>query len=125
MLTKITKAVTKGAATESMALKYLEKQGLTFVEKNFRIKQGELDLVMMDSGTLVFIEVRYRKSSSYGTPEETVTVQKQKKLLQAAAAYLQTNGLTDRYPCRFDVVAITPIEQKPSFNWHKNAFSAF
>ncbi|MBV1916305.1 MAG: YraN family protein [Pseudomonadales bacterium] len=108
-----------------MALKYLETQGLTFVEKNFRIKQGELDLIMMDSGTLVFIEVRYRKSSKYGSPEETVTFQKQKKLLQAATAYLQNRGLTDRYPCRFDVVAITPIAQKPSFSWYKDAFSAF
>ena len=133
MLNKISKAVDKGAAAESLALHYLQNQGLTLVEKNFNLKQGEIDLIMMDSGTLVFVEVRFRRNSKYGTPAETVNTAKQKKLLLAAAIYLQQKGLTDRYPCRFDVVAITQAErkiksqpnQKPEFNWHKDAFSAF
>lgn len=125
MLTKISKAAAKGAVAESMARKFLEKQGLSFVEKNFRLKQGELDIIMMDSGTLVFVEVRYRGSSKYGTPAETVTRHKQKKLLYAAASYLQMKGLTDRYPCRFDVVSVTETAQKPDFIWYKDAFSAF
>ena len=118
-----------GAAAEAQALKYLKKKGLTYVEKNFRIKQGELDLIMMDSGTLVFVEVRYRKSTKYGTPEETVNNRKQQKLLIAANTYLQAKGIADRYPCRFDVVAITqqddPKDRTLKVNWHKDAFSAF
>ena len=118
-----------GAAAEAQALKYLKKKGLTYVEKNFRIKQGELDLIMMDSGTLVFVEVRYRKNTKYGTPEETVNYRKQQKLLIAANTYLQAKGIADRYPCRFDVVAITqqddPKDKTLHVNWHKDAFSAF
>lgn len=130
MLSKISKAIDKGAAAESLALQYLKNQGLTLVEKNFSLKQGEIDLIMMDSGTLVFVEVRFRRNSKYGTPAETVNTSKQKKLLLAASIYLQQKGLTDRYPCRFDVVAITQTERKiknqlPEFSWYKDAFSAF
>lgn len=133
MLNKTSKAVDKGAAAESLALQYLKNQGLTLVEKNFNLKQGEIDLIMMDSGTLVFVEVRFRRNSKYGTPADTVNTSKQKKLVLTASIYLQQKGLTDRYPCRFDVVAIThgkgkvtsQANHKPVFNWHKDAFSAF
>lgn len=133
MLNRTSKAVDKGAAAELLALQHLQNQGLTLVEKNFNLKQGEIDLIMMDSGVLVFIEVRFRRNSNYGTAAETVTTSKQKKLLLAATIYLQQKGLTDRYPCRFDVVAITHTERKmanqsgqqPELCWHKDAFPAF
>lgn len=133
MLNKRSKAANKGTEAESLALQYLQEQGLTLVERNFRVKQGELDLIMMDSGTLVFVEVRYRRHGKYGTAAETVNYHKQQKLLHAANLYLQQKGLTDRYSCRFDVVAIThnmskvseTTTQLPEYSWYQDAFAAF
>jgi len=113
--------VAQGAKAEDLALRHLEAQGLTLVTRNFRCRMGELDLIMRDDGYLVFVEVRSRRYSHYGTPAESVTPAKQQKLLLAAAFYLQRQTLD--LPCRFDVVAILrPASVEPQVEWIRDAF---
>ena len=93
-----------GDAGEERALIYLQQQRLTLVERNFRCKGGEIDLVMQTAGILVFVEVRSRTAGRHGNAADSVTRNKQKRLIVAAQIYLQRY----RHPpaCRFDVVAI-------------------
>jgi putative endonuclease len=106
-----------GQTAESRAASFLQSNGLKLVARNWRCRFGEIDLVMQDGPTLVFVEVRLRSSSDFGGAAASVTPAKQKKLLAAARQYLTT--LKTLPPCRFDVVALTgnaPPE------WIKNAF---
>lgn len=96
-----------GDKGEEQALKYLQNKGFSLVARNVRYPFGELDLVMKDSHTLVFIEVRLRKNTQYGSPLETVNNIKQGRIIKAAQAFLQDAKSKDPQ-CRFDVVAITP-----------------
>lgn len=112
----------KGFAAEDYARDYLEQQGLTLRDRNYRCKAGEIDLIMQDKDSVVFIEVRFRHKQNHGSSAETVTYFKQKKLIQTALMYLQEKQLWEKVPCRFDVVAITLIEDKPQVDWIKNAF---
>ncbi|MFO7859277.1 MAG: YraN family protein [Ectothiorhodospiraceae bacterium] len=107
-----------GARAEDRARRYLEDQGLKLRERNVGSRRGEIDLVMEDGGTLVFVEVRYRRSSRFGSAEATVGPEKQRRLIRAAGAYLQRAGV--EAPCRFDVVAVTP----ETVTWIADAFSA-
>ncbi len=116
----MTSRVAQGATAEELALHYLETQGLTLVARNFRCRVGELDLIMRDGEQLVFVEVRSRRHSRYGTPAESVTWTKQQRLLRAAAFYLQRRRLD--LPCRFDVVAILQAEDEPRIEWIRDAF---
>ncbi|MDO9104486.1 MAG: YraN family protein [Methylovulum sp.] len=106
-----------GESAEELAHKYLIDAGLIPIARNFRCKQGELDLIMMDGQALVIIEVRFRKSDRYGSAAESVTPAKQSRIIAATQFYLSTIK-TDR-PIRFDVIAITG---KNPINWIKNAF---
>lgn len=116
----MTSRIAQGAAAEDLALRYLEAQGLTLVMRNFRCRTGELDLIMRDGGSLVFVEVRSRRHVRYGTPAESVTRAKQQKLLRAATFYLQRQRLD--LPCRFDVVAILRPGGEPHIEWIRDAF---
>jgi putative endonuclease len=98
--------------------------GLRIVERNFRCKRGEIDLVMRDGATVVFIEVRFRRSTTYGTPIETVTRRKQQRIVHAAKYYLANNPVLGANPCRFDIVGISGQGKSTELNWIKNAFSA-
>jgi putative endonuclease len=116
----------QGEDAEKACSDYLGKQGLKLVEHNFRSRQGEIDLIMLDKNMLVFIEVRYRKSNSFGGGLESVTPAKQKRLRRTAELYLQQNT---RYKnARFDVVSMTKNNQtngnsqQYSFDWVSNAF---
>lgn len=108
-----------GARHERMAEVFLRSRGLRLVARNHRCRLGELDLVMRDRDTLVFVEVRYRSSTRFGTPAETVSYHKQRRLTAAAGHFLQ--GHPSMLPCRFDVVAIGNNDR---IQWIKNAFSA-
>lgn len=112
--------VAQGNAAEDVALRYLETRGLHLVTRNFRCRGGELDLILRDNEYLVFVEVRSRRSSQFGTPAESVTRTKQQRLLRAAAFYLQRQNLD--LPCRFDVVAILQTETEPQIEWIQDAF---
>ncbi len=107
----------RGESTEDEAYKFLVSKGLKPVCRNFRCKQGELDLIMLDNETLVIIEVRFRKTDKYGSAVESVTRTKQSRIIAATHIYLSTYN-TDR-PIRFDVVAISGNGQ---IDWIKNAF---
>ena len=109
----------KGELQELEALKLLQRAGLELLSRNFRTRSGEIDLIMKDKDTLVFVEVRYRKSIHYGDGADTVTRQKQQRLTKAAQAYLQQHHYQG--PCRFDVVALS---SQHSPDWIKNAFEA-
>lgn len=93
-----------GDAGEEQALAYLQQHHLTLVERNFRCKGGEIDLIMRSRAALVFVEVRHRAVGRHGGAADSVTRNKQKRLIVAAQVYLQRY----RHPpaCRFDVVAI-------------------
>lgn len=110
-----------GQAAEELACQYLQKQGLKILERNYRCRMGEIDLIMQDDEDLIFIEVRYRQNNHYGNGAETVTLAKQNKVIKAANYYLQKQKFNDRIACRFDVVALTFSDQ---VEWIKNAFSA-
>lgn len=111
-----------GQAAENAALQYLQQQGLRWVTSNFRCRLGEIDLIMYDRDSLVFVEVRYRQSSQFGDSLESVTTVKQDKLTRTASFYLQQQNLSDNRVCRFDVVGITAKAGKISIEWIKNAF---
>lgn len=92
------------------------------MERNFRLKCGELDLVMRDSQRLIFVEVRYRASSRWGDGLASVTRTKQQRLIKAANGYLRSHPHLRRLPCRFDVVSIGGTPDSPTMRWVQGAF---
>ncbi len=116
---------TVGAHLENIALSYLQGRGLQLVCRNFQCKLGEIDLIMQDGQTLVFVEVRYRRSERYGLAVETVDWRKQRKLIRTAQVYLNLRRLSQSRPCRFDILGITLRGEKSEyhFDWIPNAFS--
>lgn len=128
-LLKTTKQI--GDQAELVARYYLEDQGLVFIAANFRSRMGEIDLIMQDVAqeSLVFVEVRYRKSAAFGGAAMTVNHKKQQRLIKTALFYLQKHA--QHASARFDVVAIDG--QLPAtmndihhaqINWIPNAFQA-
>ncbi|MFO7594449.1 MAG: YraN family protein [Pseudomonadota bacterium] len=110
-----------GHKAEQLAEQYLANNGLRLIERNYRCRGGEIDLVMEDERTLVFIEVRYRKHRSFGGAAESVDRRKQLRLIHAAQHYLLRGKHTER-ACRFDVIAVSPGKTgKPQVHWIKNA----
>ncbi len=98
--------IERGASAEALAVRALIDAGYTIVERNWRAKFGELDIIARDGGILVFVEVRSRESDAFGHAAEMVTRHKQVQVSRVAAAYLGIE-CPDYSECRFDVVAIT------------------
>lgn len=113
-------ATGKGQEEELRACRYLQAQGLRLRERNYRCRHGEIDLVMEDGDSVVFVEVRYRGNRAYASGAESVDRRKQAKLAAAGAHYLQQHRDAARRPARFDVIALSADEQ--DYNWIKNAF---
>lgn len=114
----------RGQHTESLALEYLVRQGLRPLARNWSCRSGELDLVMLDGDTVVFVEVRYRQHAAWGGAAASVDARKQNKLIRTAQLFLQTEARWARHPCRFDVIALDssgPIQQH---HWIRNAFDS-
>jgi putative endonuclease len=111
-----------GAAAEELACRYLVAQGLQLVERNVRSRGGEIDLVMRDANTVVFVEVRFRRSARFGGAAESVDARKQRRLAESATYYLQRHPALARCPARFDVVAIRPGGGANQLEWMQNAF---
>ncbi|RNM25420.1 YraN family protein [Dickeya undicola] len=110
---------TTGDHYEQLARRYLERAGLMFVAANVTVRGGELDLIMRDGSTWVFVEVRYRRNNAFGGAAASITRKKQQSLLHAAAVWLSRQGASlDATDCRFDVLAITG----PQVEWLPNAF---
>ncbi len=114
------KTITQGKIAEDQACLFLQKKGLKLVEKNYRCRTGEIDLVMQDKKELVFVEVRYRANNDYGSALDSVDQQKIQKLISAANHYILSHQID--LPTRFDVIGFD-ASLKP--NWVTNAFSAF
>lgn len=109
-----------GDRAERLACAYLERRGLVLLERNYRLRLGEIDLIMTDQDLLVFVEVKYRSSSGFGSALEQVTPAKQRRIKMVAAAYLQRFS---ELPCvRFDVVGVSPAGSDFGFKWVKGAF---
>jgi len=94
-----------GTAGESAAARHLERRGYRIVEANVRCRFGEIDLIALDAGVIVFVEVKSNRGGRYGAPEEMVTPAKQRRLTRLAKWYLQRRGWLCR-PARFDVIAV-------------------
>ena len=117
-----TKAAT-GKRAEVAALKFLRGEGLQLVDRNFRCRLGEVDLVMLDHGCLAFVEVRYRSERSFTSAALSVTGQKQTRIALTAEFFLCKNPMLSDHPVRFDVVAFDGAETGPSrIQWIRDAF---
>ncbi|MBL4910275.1 MAG: YraN family protein [Alteromonadaceae bacterium] len=121
---RTTKNTTKtGAVGENIAAHYLIQQGLSEIMRNFNCRTGEIDLIMTDQQTLVFVEVKYRKNSNFGGAVAAISAAKQNKLQKTANFYLQKQQLNAyNTACRFDVVALDGNLNDPTITWIKNAF---
>lgn len=108
-----------GHAVEQRACAYLQDRGLHLVHRNYENDYGEIDLIMRDGNETVFVEVRSRNSSDYGTALESVDDHKQKKIIRAALGYLYEHSLFDKINCRFDVVSIDGTQ----WEWTIDAFT--
>ncbi|MGV8861621.1 MAG: YraN family protein [Pseudomonas sp.] len=114
-----------GREAEAYALQHLQQQGLRLITQNWLCKRGELDLVMLDGDTVVFVEVRYRRHAGWGGALESVDVRKRGKLILAAQFFLQKESRWADSPCRFDVVAINGDPgSAPPLDWVRNAFDS-
>jgi len=95
-----------GREGESAALTFLKKKGYRILEKNFRAKVGEIDIIAEQGGVIIFIEVKARAGHAFGHPFMAITPAKQRKIIQTAKSFLARKRISDR-PMRFDVVALT------------------
>lgn len=113
-----------GERGEDAAASYLERVGMTVVERNWRCPSGEVDIVALDDTELVLIEVKTRRSTAKGAPEEAITPAKQRRYRKLAESYLQHAGDTTT-PVRFDVITILAIaEDRALLRHHRGAFLA-
>ena len=110
-----------GEQGESLAVWYLKKIGYKILAQNYRTKLGEIDIIAKEKKTLVFVEVKIRKSIRYGNPKWAVTPKKQRKISMVALSYLKATRQSDAR-ARFDVVAISSNQDQPQIEIIKNAF---
>lgn len=114
----------KGNHAEEIACKYLVRQGLTLLTKNYRTAFGEIDLIMRDGEITAFIEVRSRKNNNFMDVLETIDSAKCNRIIRTSMYYLQENNRTDRDICRYDIVLLTGKPETAEIEWIKNAFEA-
>ena len=107
-----------GSKWEEEAAKFLASCGLNIKEQNFRSRFGEIDIVATDGNCFVFAEVKYRKTASFGNPEEAVSVSKARTISKVAQYYMLCHKIPQDSKVRFDVVAV----EGDNFKWYKNAF---
>lgn len=112
-----------GYLAEQMACDFLRKKGLKLLDRNFSCRVGEIDLIMQDGSEIVFVEVRSRSRDDYGNALESVTLQKQKKVLKTANYFLQKKKWLGNVDYRFDIIGIDGDINKPTIEWTNNAFS--
>lgn len=111
-----------GARWEKTAESFLHQQGLKLLQRNFSSRFGEIDLIMEDEKTIVFVEVKYRNNNQHGSGAEAVTFQKQSRISRTAGWYLAKNPHRAEQICRFDVISINPQKKEQDINWIRNAF---
>ena len=114
----------RGDIVEGAALAHLQAHGLQLLARNAQARGGELDLVMLDADTVVFVEVRYRASSAFGGGFASVDARKRRKLVHAAQVFLMRQPRLAHAACRFDVVDATGDPTAPHLQWLRDAFRA-
>jgi putative endonuclease len=110
-----------GREGEDRAAQFLKKQGYKILERNYSTPQGEIDLIALHRGEVVFVEVKTRTNDAYGAPELAVNPRKQQRMIKAALGYIKYKKL-HQVPCRFDVVAISAVTEQ-SIDVIENAFA--
>ncbi len=110
-----------GNRAEALACRYLEHRGLRLLSRNFRCRRGEIDLIMQDGDSLVFVEVRYRQRTHFGHALETISQSKQSRLIHCARYYMKLNDHSHA-PARFDVIAIEGRPDDLRIEWLADAF---
>ncbi len=113
---------TTGTDKENLACRYLEENNACILDKNFRCRQGEIDIIAKDGRFLCFIEVKYRQNDKYGYAQEAVNRQKRQKICKVSKFYLYSKYKSYDLPVRYDVIAISQTDDILVFNWIKNAF---
>ncbi|MBE5828874.1 MAG: YraN family protein [Butyrivibrio sp.] len=111
-----------GDGNEDLACSFLKSKGCGIVFRNFRCRQGEIDIIAKDGKYLCFIEVKYRKNANFGAPSEAVNISKQRKISKVSRFYLYSKNLSFDIPIRYDVIAVTINDGITTFKWIKNAF---
>ena len=111
----------QGAQAEQWAAQYLQQQGLKLVVPNYRSRFGEIDLIMQEGTTLVFVEVRLRRNADFGGAAASIDRHKQQRIIRTAQHYLA--NLARIPPCRFDAVLLEDVKGE-RVQWLKNAFEA-
>ncbi len=113
-----------GLAAEKLAATFLTERGLKLVTQNYHCKFGEIDLIMHEAATLVFVEVRLRSNSHFGSAASSITPQKQQKLILTAQHYLQQHVKNQsQTACRFDAILMNKTDMQ-NIEWIRNAFDA-
>lgn len=118
-----------GILGERLAVDYLESLGFSILETRYRFEGAEVDIVAFEPdgdnkrGEIVFVEVKARRSASFGRPEEAVTIRKQQSIIKAASAYLYETKM-ERAACRFDVIAVNLAGPSPEIEHFRHAFEA-
>jgi len=121
-LTKIAPTTTLGSIAEDTATNFLTKQGLHLIERNFRSRYGEIDLIMKDAECIVFVEVRYRKNNNFLDPLESINNKKVKNIINSCNFYIQkTNADISMY--RIDIITLLGSLETPEIHWYQNAFT--
>ncbi len=110
-----------GQAGENFAAKFLESKGYKIIEKNFRIRSAEIDIIAEFDDEIIFVEVKTRSNTRRGLPAEAVNFHKQKKIIEAASVFLQDDNFFNR-PCRFDVIEIYSNGKNFELRHIENAF---
>ena len=113
--------LSQGRAGEEAAAHFLKRQGYTIVERNWRCKAGEVDLICLDRATVVFVEVRTRTAPARVTPAQSITPAKISRLAKAASRFLSQRGWWDK-SCRFDLIAVTDTGQDVKLEHIPDAF---
>lgn len=110
----------RGDDAETLAANYLEAQGLSLLQRNYHCRFGEIDLVMKQDNTIVFVEVRMRSHMAFGGAAASITASKQQKLIRTAEHFLQQHG---NATCRFDAILMNTLNSS-QIEWIRDAFSA-
>ena len=111
-----------GRAGEARAARFLEAQGYVLLARNWRVREGELDIVAQEGDTLAFVEVKTRRSNAYGLGEESIDASKQQRLALLAERFLAAHPDLAFQQCRFDVVVIDYTQRPAQIRLYRNAF---
>lgn len=113
---------TVGSFYEDLACDYIRNNNGRILERNFRVRQGEIDIIAIDEGHICFIEVKYRKDNRYGGPLAAISYAKKRQICKVSRFYLSFRKISEDNPIRYDVIAISSEQDATSIKWLKNAF---